>query len=109
VPKDPDDDNIVTHRDLENLKELIRSEFRTIEVSIDAVKASITIAAHEQQKRDAELNDVRHRFVPREVFEAYQSEQQKKARSVIFGFVVTGLTIVGLLLQVISNRAALGP
>jgi hypothetical protein len=61
-----------------------------------------TIARDEADKKNAELNDVRYRFVSREVFDAYVKEQTNKGRATIALFITMGLAIVGLVLKVLG-------
>ncbi len=56
----------------------------------------------EADKKNVELNDVRHRFIPREVFDAYKEDQTKRMRAMLGTLIVMGLTIVGLGLTLIG-------
>jgi hypothetical protein len=76
-------------------RELNRTKFRSIQ-------RALKIAAREADKKNTELNDVRHRFIPREVFDTYRESQQRRARAIIVTFVLMGLTIVGLILQLLK-------
>jgi len=69
----------------------------------DSQEQALRVAANETDKKNAELNDVRLRFIPREVFESYKEEQSKRGRAMIITFIVMGLTIVGLVLQVLRG------
>ncbi len=60
----------------------------------------------DKKEKDGELNDVRHRFIPREVYENDKAEQAKKMRNaMIFMFVealaiiALGLSLIGLLMR----------
>jgi hypothetical protein len=69
----------------------------------DGQEKALDVASDERDKKDAELNDVRLRFISREVFEAYVANQSKKARATIITFVLMGLTIVGLVVQILRG------
>ncbi len=60
------------------------------------LQRAVELAAAEAEKKNAELNDVRFRFIPREVFEQYRDEQMKRNRAVIVGFITAGLAIIAL-------------
>jgi hypothetical protein len=68
----------------------------------ESLDTALKVAASETDKKNTELNDVRHRFIPREVFDSYKEEQSKKSRATIIMFVLMGLSIIGLLLQVLK-------
>jgi predicted nucleic acid-binding Zn ribbon protein len=67
-----------------------------------AQEEAIKVARAEAIMKNTELNDVRHRFVSREVFDAYVKEQQNKARATIALFITLGLAIVGLVLKILG-------
>lgn len=46
------------------------SEQRAVDAAFAAMQKALDVAAHEAEKKNQELNDVRHRFIPRETFEA---------------------------------------
>lgn len=69
----------------------------------ESLQRAIQLAARESEKKNEELNDVRHRFIPREVFDAYKEQQLRRGKSIIVTFVVMGLTIVGLVIQILSK------
>lgn len=67
------------------------------------MQRALDVAANEAEKKNTELNDVRHRFIPREVFDSYKDQQIRRGRAVIITFVCMGLTIVGLVLQILHK------
>jgi hypothetical protein len=87
----------------EHLKELMRANDRRYMENFKAVAKALKVAARETRAKNTELNDVRHRFIPREVFEAYKAEQVKRGRATLVTFVVMGLTIIGLILQILRH------
>jgi hypothetical protein len=90
---------------------------RETEMVAASSKEALSIASHEAEKKNIELNDVRHRFIPREVYDAHREEQEKKfeaykieqARvrvtairalvSVGFGVIALGFTLLTMLLR----------
>lgn len=76
---------------------------RRYEQRFQAQQDALLTAERESEKKNAELNDVRHRFIPREVFDTYKDEQAKKARSALITFVVMGLTIIGLVFSLLQQ------
>jgi hypothetical protein len=81
---------------------LIESDKRYAQ-KFDDLQRALAVAAHEAEKKNAELNDVRHRFIPREVFDSYRESQLRRSRAIIVTFVLMGLTIVGLVLQILKH------
>lgn len=65
-----DNEKPIDRQDLEALKDWIKAEFKVVDANLEAMKDAIRVAARERDKKDIELNDVRLRFVPREVYEA---------------------------------------
>ena len=92
----------IDRHDLEALKDWIKAEFRTVGVTLDAMSKALTVAEGEREKKDAELNDVRLRFIPREVFESYKAEQETRRRSTNLSLATIALTMGGLVIAVIS-------
>src|SRR5688500_2671774 len=82
---------------------LLREREKRNESEFRALAKAVELAASEADKKNAELNDVRLRFIPREVFEDYKEGQAKRARATIVMFVLMGLTIIGLILQVMRQ------
>lgn len=101
------DEAPLDRHDLDALKDWIRAEFKAVDARLDGMTERVTAALEVQERRDVELNDVRHRFVPRETFEAYKDEQARKTRTILVTMAVMGLTIIGLGLQVLSNLRSL--
>jgi hypothetical protein len=66
------------------------------------LQRAIDLAADEADKKNTELNDVRLRFIPREVFDNYKTEQEGKIRNALIFMFVEGLAIVGLGLVVLG-------
>lgn len=62
----------IDRHDLEALKDWIEAKFETVGATLHGMDEAIKLAAEEREKKDAELNDVRLRFVPRETFDAAQ-------------------------------------
>jgi len=94
----------IDRNDLAMFKDWVASEFKNVETRLVGVEKGIDIAAHEQERRDEQLNDVRLRFIPRAEFEAFETAWTKRTRAVNIalatvsvGLMGVGLTVVGLL------------
>jgi hypothetical protein len=87
----------------EHLCELRKADDRRYTQQFKAIALALKVAAKEARAKNAELNDVRHRFIPREVFDTYKESQQRRARAIIVTFVLMGLTIVGLVIQILHK------
>jgi hypothetical protein len=72
-----DDPFLVDRHDLDALKELMQSEFRAVDRTLQAMQEALHVAANERSKKDAELNEVRLRFVDRITFEQFKDAQSK--------------------------------
>src|SRR6478609_6742118 len=87
----------------EHLYALRKADDRRYTQQFKAIALALKVAAKEARAKNTELNDVRHRFIPREVFDTYKESQQRRARATIITFVLMGLTIVGLILQILHK------
>jgi hypothetical protein len=85
----------------EHFEDLLKERDKRNESEFRGLAKAVELAASEADKKNVELNDVRLRFIPREVFEDYKAEQVARGRAMIVTFVVMGLTIVGLILQIL--------
>ena len=64
--------NEVDRHDLDALKELMLAKFDGVEATLNAMGEALHVAAGERSKKDAELNEVRQRFVDRNAFDQYK-------------------------------------
>jgi hypothetical protein len=87
----------------EHLEALLHEADKRYEQKFQDMQRALDVAANETDKKNSELNDVRHRFIPREVFDAYREQQLRRSRGIIVTFILMGLTIVGLVLQLLSH------
>lgn len=71
----------IDRHDLSALKDWINAEFRVVEATLKGMDDAIQVAAREREKKDIELNDVRHRFIPRETFEALEDKVETLQRT----------------------------
>jgi len=90
----------------ESGRRLQRERDRRYKGEAEGLASNVRLLAKEQKAKNQELNDVRSRFIPREVFENYKEEQAKKVRNgLIFMFIeaiaiiALGLSLIGLLMR----------
>lgn len=69
--------NEVDRHDLDALKELMMAKFEGVENTLNGMAEALHVAASERTKKDAELNEVRQRFVDRITFEQYKEAQSR--------------------------------
>jgi hypothetical protein len=69
--------NDVDRHDLDALKELMTAKFEGVENTLRGMQEALKVAASERTKKDAELNEVRQRFVDRITFEQYKESQNR--------------------------------
>lgn len=90
------------------LQKWVGAELRVLVAEINGTRTAVTVLAEERKAKDEELNNVRFRFIDREVFEGYvreqakatelyREEQRRKGRAFLVTAVGMGLTIIGLL------------
>lgn len=73
-------------------KDWIRAEFKVLDAKIDALKDATELLATDRAEKDRELNDVRHRFVPKEEFISF-------SRRITAGIIAVGLLILADLIR----------
>lgn len=107
-----DDSLLIDRHDLQALKDWIGAKFEAVDARLSGMQRAVDTAETERTKKDAELNDVRHRFIPREVFDAYkeeqirsirayQIEQDRRRRAFLISFATLALGYVGLVVTVV--------
>lgn len=82
---------------------LTDAKIASLHERLNAIDASIKLVAHQAEEKNKELNDVRHRFIPREVFDQYVAAQAAKTRALLFAMAPLALGLVGLALQVVGR------
>jgi hypothetical protein len=87
----------------EHFESLLDEHDKRYSQKFDDMQRALNLAREESEKKNAELNDVRHRFIPREVFDSYREQQVRRSRAIIVTFVLMGLTIIGLVFQIIAT------
>lgn len=93
----------IDRHDLDSVKELMKAEFRTVETRLDGMAEALKVQAHDREKKDEELNDVRSRFVPRAEFEQYKSSQSSARRAVIIAIAVVAIGVAGLIVDIVNR------
>ena len=69
--------NEVDRHDLEALKDLMEAKFDGVERTLHEMAKALEVLAVDRARKDAELNEVRQRFVDRVTFEQYRDSQDK--------------------------------
>jgi hypothetical protein len=87
----------------EHLLALRKGDRELNRIKFQFVALALKVAARETREKNKELNDVRHRFIPREVFDTYKESQLRRGRVIVVTFIAMGLTIVGLILQILHK------
>jgi hypothetical protein len=107
-------EEVVDRHDLDAIKELMMAKFEGVENTLAGMNEALHVAAGERSKKDAELNEVRLRFVDRVTFERYKESQNKaldaallsvtsklvpleafRARALGFGALISLLSAIG--------------
>jgi hypothetical protein len=87
-------------------KELQQSERKddkaAVETAFKSQQTALQEAKAEAEKKNEQLNDVRLRFVSKEVYDKYIKDQGALFKWGMIGFITMGLTIIGLGLTVIG-------
>ena len=100
---------------------LTDAKIASLHERLNAIDASIKLVAHQAEEKNKELNDVRHRFIPREVFERfaedqskrfelfqagidqYRVQQQARTRALVIAMAPMALGVVGLALRAVGR------